>query len=273
MKQRGWNVFATARQAHDLKLLEMEGLNAVYLDYRHEKTVETAVKTVLEQTKGRLDAVFNNGAYGQPGALEDLPTKALREQFETNLFGWHALTREVIPIMRRQGQGRLVQCSSVLGFIALRYRGAYNASKFALEGWTDTLRLELEGTGIHVISIQPGPITSRFREHALTAFEKNIQINASPHRQAYVKRLEKMQSPEKDRFELGPEAVLEKLIKAVESKNPKPVYRVTVPTHAMAVAKHLLPKSLMHRLLLKVSDEDSKLPEKKPRITLYKNGK
>ena len=130
-------------------------------------------------------ALFNNGAYGQPGAVEDLKPDVLRAQFEANVFGWHDLTARLIPAMRAQGQGRIVFCSSVLGLVAAPYRGAYCASKFAVEALADALRMELGGTGIHVVLIEPGPIASRFLEHALEAYRRNIDLEGSPHRDIY----------------------------------------------------------------------------------------
>ena len=177
--RRGWRVFATARQRGDVARLGDEGLEALPLDLACSESIAACVAEVLDRTDGRLDALFNNGAYGQPGAVEDLSRAVLRAQLETNLLGTHELTTRVIPAMREQGGGRIVQNSSVLGFAALPYRGAYVCSKYALEGLTDTLRQELYGTGIHVSLIEPGPIISRFRENAYRAFLANIDAAGS----------------------------------------------------------------------------------------------
>jgi NAD(P)-dependent dehydrogenase (short-subunit alcohol dehydrogenase family) len=257
LRARGWRVFATARTPEDLARLDSEGFEALHLDYRDEASVTAAADEVLARTGGRLYALFNNGAYGQPGAVEDLPTSALREQFEANFFGWHTLTRRVLPAMRAAGEGRIVQCSSILGVIALKYRGAYTASKFALEGLSDTLRLELRGTGIHVSLIEPGPIRSRFVEHALEAFRRNIDTEHSPHRDAYRRRETRFQRGGAVRFKLGPEAVLEKLVHAVESPRPKPRYRVTTPTHVMAALRRVLPNRALDAALAAASDRES----------------
>ena len=157
---RGWRVFATCRKETDCARLRQEGLESFVLDYADETSVSTALAQVLDATGGTLDALFNNGAYALPGAAEDLPRAGLCELFETNVFGWHDLTRQVIPVMRAQGAGRIVNCSSVLGLVVAPWRSAYNASKFAIEGLTDTLRLEMRGTGIHIVLIEPGPVTS-----------------------------------------------------------------------------------------------------------------
>jgi len=182
---RGYRVFATARKSADVEALNTEGLESLVLDLDDPHSIIAAVEAVLLRTSGRLDALFNNGAYGQPGAVEDLSRDVLRAQFETNLFGWHELTRLVLPVMRNQGHGRIIHNSSVLGFVALRYRGAYTASKYALEGLADTLRLELADTNIHVSLIEPGPISSRFRKNAFAAFQRNIDPDNSVHREKY----------------------------------------------------------------------------------------
>ncbi|MCT4657067.1 MAG: SDR family oxidoreductase [Cohaesibacter sp.] len=249
LKEEGWMVFATARRDEDLQDLASKGLIPLYLDYRDETSITKAVETLTEKTGGGLDALFNNGAYGQPGAVEDLPTSALREQFESNVFGWHELTRQVIPLMRQQGHGRIIQCSSVLGMAALPFRGAYNSSKFALEGLTDTLRLELHGSGIQVSLIEPGPITSRFRATAFKKLKEHIDMDRSVHAAKYQKRLARGVSDDKDRFELGPEAVLAKLNHALNAPKAKARYYVTVPTYFIGYAKRILSTTMLDRIL------------------------
>jgi len=251
---RGWRVFATCRAEADAERLRGEGLEALQLDLADPASIEAATAEVLERTHGRLDALFNNGAYGQPGAIEDLSRDVLRAQLETNLLGWLDLANRLLPVMRRQGHGRIVQNSSVLGFVTLRWRGAYNTSKFALEGMTDTLRLELAGSGIHVSIIQPGPIRSRFRENSHAAFRRNIDRDNSPHRAAYAdveRRLASGGDPAP--FTLGPDAVARKLIHALESPRPRARYHVTMPTTLLAVLRWLLPTRLMDRVLIHAS--------------------
>ena len=255
MAARGWRVFATARRDEDLaRLAALPGVTPVYLDYAEPASIAACADQVLAATGGRIDALFNNGAYGQPGAVEDLRTDVLRAQFEVNVFGWHDLTLRLIPAMRARGAGRIVQCSSILGFIALRYRGAYIASKHALEGLTDTLRLELAGTGIEVSSIQPGPIATKFVQASMRKFHENIDIEASPHREVYRRRLAKMERGGANRFKLPPEAVVAALIHACEAKRPRLVYRITTPTKVMAVIRRLLPTRLFHLAALRISE-------------------
>lgn len=249
LKEEGWQVFATARREKDLQALQAQGLEAIPLDYTDQNSIDACVKMLLEKTDGKLDALFNNGAFGQPGAVEDLSTDVLRTQFEANFFGWHELTRQIIPVMRTQGHGRIIQCSSVLGFIPMTFRGAYIASKYALEGLTDTMRLELHSSGIHVSLIDPGPITSRFRENARIKFVDNIDIENSPFAERYKKRLSKLESELPDTFELPPEAVLKKLRHALNASPPKPRYFVTFPTHLMAILKRLLPTRTLDAFL------------------------
>ncbi len=256
LKERNWRVFATARKQCDVEQLQSHGFESLQLDLNHSESIQNAVTNILEQTDGTLDALFNNGAYGQPGAVEDLSRDTLRKQFETNLFGTTELMNSIIPVMRRQGYGRIVQNSSVLGFVAMPYRGAYNASKFALEGLTDTLRLELKGSNIHISLIQPGPIESRFRSNAFRAFKENINPAHSPHRANY-KAMEarlKKKGPAAP-FTLPADAVAEKLIHALESPHPKVRYPVTFPTHLFAWLKRLLPDRWLDKLLIKASGD------------------
>lgn len=246
MKRRGWRVFATARKPQDIaRLKDEEGVESLYLDYTEPESIAAAAERVLAATDGKLTALFNNGAYGQPGAVEDLRPEVLRAQFEANFFGWHDLTARVIPAMRVNGEGRIVFCSSVLGLIAAPYRGAYCASKFAIEALADTLRLEFEGTGIRVALIEPGPIATRFVEHAIEAYRRNIDLEHSPHRDVYRARIASMEEGGKQTFKLGPEAVAAKLVHALESKSPKPHYYVTLPTYAVALLRRLLPGSAL----------------------------
>lgn len=244
LQTRGWRVFAACRKAEDCARLQAEGLESPQLDYADPDSIETALTQVLAATGGRLDALFNNGAFASPGAVEDLPVGALREIFEANVFGWHDLTRRVIPVMRAQGHGRIVQCSSVLGFAALPWRGAYVASKFALEGLTHVLRLEMADTPIRIILIEPGPVTSRIRENSIPHFERWIDWKRSPRRAQYegslMKRLYR-ETTKPDRFELPASAVSAKLVHALESPQPRVRYFVTTPTWFMAVLVRILP--------------------------------
>jgi NAD(P)-dependent dehydrogenase (short-subunit alcohol dehydrogenase family) len=253
LKARGYRVFATARKESDVQQLGSDGLESLRLDLADSGSITAAVDEILSRTNGTLDALFNNGAYGQPGAVEDLSSDVLRAQFETNLFGWHELTHQILPVMRRQGHGRIIQNSSVLGFVALRYRGAYNASKYALEGLSDTLRLELAGTDIHVSLVEPGPVSSRFRENAFRAYQKNIDPDSSVHRDKYLAmeaRL-KTKGPAVP-FTLPPAAVLKKVIHALESRRPRARYYVTFPTYLFGFLKRVLSTRALDRLLNKV---------------------
>jgi len=239
---RGWRVFATCRQAADCDRLQAEGLESFVLDYADEASIAAAVAEVAARTGGHLDALFNNGAFACPGAVEDLPRGALRAIFETNLFGSHDLTCRVIPMMRAHGAGRIVNCSSVLGLVGIKWRGAYVATKFAMEGLTDVLRIEMAGTGINVILIEPGPISTRIRENAIPHFERWIDWEHSARAGEYKalrSRLYEKRGP--DRFELPPSAVTAKLIRALEDRRPKARYYVTTPTYLMGTLRRLLP--------------------------------
>ncbi len=253
LQQRGYQVFATARQQQDVDNLNQEGLESLLLDLNDSDSINRAVDEILRRTGGTLYALFNNGAYGQAGAVEDLRRDVLRRQFETNVFGWHELTNRVLPIMRRQGGGRIIQNSSVLGLIALPFRGAYNASKYAVEGLSDTLRMELRGTDIYISLIEPGPIESRFRANSFRAYQQNIERDSSPFRERYLameQRLTK-EGPAVP-FTLPPEAVLKRVIHALESRRPRPRYYVTFPTYLFGYLKRLLSTRLMDRVLSRI---------------------
>ncbi|MCU0971552.1 MAG: SDR family oxidoreductase [Gammaproteobacteria bacterium] len=254
LRERGYRVLATARRREDVDRLLGEGLEALPLDLDDDASIRAAVAEAMERTGGRIYGLFNNGAYGQPGAVEDLTRQVLRAQLETNLLGWHELTRLVLPAMRRNGEGRIVNNSSVLGLVAFAYRGAYVCSKFALEGLTDTLRLELRGTGIHVSLIEPGPVLTRFRENALRQWEVNVDVASSPHRARYeAMRARLAKEGPTQPFTLPPEAVVRPLLRALESRRPKARYYVTVPTHLFAILRRLLPTPALDAILAAAS--------------------
>ena len=251
LHKRGWRVFATCRSQADCDRLISEGLESFPLDQSDTASMTAAVEETLSRTGGTLDALFNNAAFGFPAAVEDVPTDALRSIFETNLFGYHELTRQVIPIMRAQGHGRILNCSSVLGFAALKMRGAYNSTKFAMEGLTDTLRIEMRGTGINVVLIQPGPITSKLRQNSIPHFEKWINWQASARKQEYEDKVLKRLYEDRgaDRFELPASAVSDKVWQALTDENPKARYKITTPTYLMAVLKRILPTRMTDWLI------------------------
>ncbi|SEQ76277.1 Short-chain dehydrogenase [Amphritea atlantica] len=260
LQQRGYRVIATARQQKDVERLQQLGLESIQLDLEYSESIQQAMDWVEAETGGALYALFNNGAYGQPGAIEDLSRDLLRKQLEINLLGWHELTCRVLPLMRKQGFGRIIQNSSVLGLITMRFRGAYNTSKFALEGYSDTLRQELADTRIHVSLIEPGPVRSKFRENAFKAFRDNIDIESSPFRTIYQKVLKRLSSHDggDDPFTLGPDAVLDKVIHALESKRPRPRYYVTLPTHLFGILRRILSTRMLDWILLRASASENK---------------
>ena len=250
---RGYRVFASVRKSSDRTVFDEAGIECLLLDYRDSASINSAVKELLEKTDGHLYALFNNGAYGQPGACEDLSREAIRQQFETNVFGWMELTNLVIPVMRAQGYGRIIQNSSVLGFAAMAMRGAYNASKFAIEGFSDTMRLELAGTGIHVSLIEPGPVESKFRANAYLAFKQHILVDGSVHRERYQKMIERFETiGNVQPFTLPPEAVLKRVVHALESKRPKIRYPVTFPTYLFSWLKRVLSDRMLDRIMRRV---------------------
>lgn len=255
LKQRGYRVLATARKPEDLKRLEEEGLEAIALDYCYSESVQDCAAEVAQRTGGKLYALFNNGAYGQPGAVEDISRKVLEEQFAANFFGWHELTRSCLPLLRENGTGRIIQCSSVLGLAAMKWRGPYNASKFAIEGLSDTLRLELRGSGIHVVTINPGPIESKFVPSARAAFERNVDMSNSHYKADFERQRQRLDRGGNNRFKLPATAVLDKLILALERDNPRAHYYVTTPTWLVAVVRRIFPQSLFDNFLNRISDQ------------------
>lgn len=253
LQQRGYRVFASVRQEKDIEALQKSGIESLQIDLTSSSSIEQGLESVLSASGGSLYALFNNGAFGQPGAVEDLTRDALRKQFETNVFGWQELTNLVIPVMRKRGDGRIIQNSSILGIVSLAYRGAYNASKYALEGLSDTLRLELKGSGIYVSIIEPGPITSNFRQNAVAHLKNNIDLKNSVHAENYLKTIKKLeqQGPVVP-FTLPADAVLKKVIKALEKKRPAERYYVTFPTHLFGFLKRILTTRALDRMLSKV---------------------
>lgn len=254
LRARGHRVFATARREQDVAALSEAGFESLSLDLDSTGSIRAAVQTVLDRTQGRLYALINNGAYGQPGAVEDLSRDVLRAQFETNLFGTQELTNLVIPAMRARHEGRIIQISSILGIVCFAYRGAYNASKYALEGLSDTMRLELRGTNIHVSLIEPGPIASRFRANAYAAYRRNIDREHSAHREYYARLENRLEGPKPTPFTLPPEAVMKKVIHALEARRPRVRYSVTFPTYLFQVLRRVLPVRVLDSILAAVSN-------------------
>ena len=250
LHRSGWRVFATARKEQDIAVLQAKGMTAYYLDYAEPDSIAALADEVLRKTDGRLDALFNNGAYAQPGAVEDLPVEALRAQFEANFFGWHDLTRRLVPVMRKQGHGRIVHCSSILGLVPMKWRGAYVASKFAIEGLMLAQRMELEGSGVEVSLIEPGPIASQFTYNAARHAQANIDMETSVHRELYQRQMAKLTSGgTKSKNKLGPEAVYDVLLHALEAPRPRPHYAVTRPAKLGILARRLMPSRWLYRML------------------------
>jgi len=251
----GWHVLATCRQAKDCETLKAQGLDSFVLDYADSASVRDGAAQALERTGGTLNALFNNGAYGIPGFTEDMPRDAIRHLFETNLFGPFELINELLPAMRSQGSGHIINCSSVLGLVAMRYRGPYNASKFAMEGLTDTLRLELHNSGIHVVLIEPGPIGTKIRVNSQPHFEKWIDVERSAHKSVYEKTIiPRLYAPlggPPDKFELPASAVTDKLKRALNSDNPNPRYYVTTPTYLAGIFKRLFSTRIQDKIWLR----------------------
>lgn len=265
LKKQDWQVFATVRNEKDGEPLQKIGVFCVQMDLRDNQSIQTALKTVLAQTQGQLYALCNNAAFGQPGAVEDITRDVLKAQFETNVFGLQALTNYCIPLMRKQGYGRIIQISSVLGFVTMAYRGAYCASKYALEALSDALRLELTGSGVFVSLIEPGPIESAFRKNAQVAFDKHIASQGnSAHKKAYDTLIQNQETlKSKSVFTRAPDALLPAFMHALSHKKPKARYRITVPTHLFAILKRVLPDVCLDGIFRRIMLSEIKANTKK----------
>jgi len=255
LARRQYRVIATCRKREDVAALTAQEMEVIHLDLGDSTSVATAIKEIRERCDDRLYGLINNAAYGQPGAVIDLEREVLRQQFETNVFGTQQLTNGVLPMMLDSGEGRVVQISSILGFICLRFRGAYNASKYALEALTDTMRLEHRDSGVFFSLVEPGPIESKFRQNAYEKYRQNINRDESMFRDTYLEVEKRLTQMENTRFTLPAEAVLKVVIHALESRSPKPRYPVTTPTHVMGVLKRILPDRWMDALLSANSDK------------------
>jgi len=258
LKQRGYHVFATARKQEDLDKLQKEGIDALWLDLNDLQSIEKAVKTLEEKTQGNIDVLINNASYAQPGAIEDLSQEAIKAQFQANVFGPLYLTQLILKLMRRQGNGRIIQIGSLLGYVTMPFRGAYNASKFALEAITDTLRQELAKTNIHVSIIEPGPISSNLRQNAKDKFQTHIDETNSQHAKTYENMRQDFFKLTQDKaFYLPPEAVTKKILHAIEKKRPKARYYVGFPAYLFMVLRRLLPTKLLDKIILEVLKHES----------------
>jgi NAD(P)-dependent dehydrogenase (short-subunit alcohol dehydrogenase family) len=259
LKKRGHRVIASCRKEADLHELKHQGMEAVLLDVSDTESIKKAFTQVLSMTEGHLDVLINNAGYGQVGALEDVSRRVLRKQFETNVFGLLELTNLAIPIMRQQGQGRIINVSSILGVISMPFRGAYNASKHAVEGLSDTLRLELKSSGIHVVTVQPGPIESQFRANAVDRALNDIDMNNSyfnAHYQSMVHHFK--QKKTESIFTAKTHAVIRCFIHAIEAKTPKAKYPVTLPAFALLFLKRILSSGWLDKVLFLVSKQEIK---------------
>ncbi|ASG67454.1 short-chain dehydrogenase/reductase [Francisella halioticida] len=248
LKELGHQVFTSARKQKDVDALNAEGFETYLIDVTEYQSIDNALENILNKTNGTLDVVFNNAGYGQAGALEDIKTKYLKEQFETNFFGLHYLTTKALKIMRKQGYGKIIQHSSVLGLVSMKYRGAYNASKYAIEGLTDTMRLELQGSNIFMTSLNTGPITSKFRENSIKTI-KNINYENSAHKNDYARILVRQNKPIP--FNEPALSVAKVVEKIINSNKPKPRYYITKATWIMAILKRILSTSTLDKILKK----------------------
>ncbi|EOE6913938.1 SDR family oxidoreductase [Cronobacter turicensis] len=233
LRRQGFQILAACRKPDDVARMNTLGFTGIELDLDSPQSVEAAAQEVIRLTNNRLYGIFNNGGYGVYGPLSTISRAQMEQQFSTNFFGAHQLTMLLLPAMLPHGEGRIVNTSSVMGLISTPGRGAYAASKYALEAWSDALRMELRYSGVKVSLIEPGPIHTRFTENVnQTQTDKPVE---NPGIAA--------------RFTLGPEAVVAKVRHAFESPNPRIRYPVTLVTHAVGILKRLLPTRMMDKIL------------------------
>lgn len=234
LKNRGYRVIVSCRKIQAVERLNGLGFETVLLDLDDPLSVEQAAAQVLALTNNNLYALFNNAGFGVYGKLTTISRQQLEQQFSTNFFAVHQLTQLLLPAIKAQGGGRIIQTSSIVGFIATPGRGAYSASKYALEAWSDVMRLELSDCNVKVCLIEPGPLTTNFKTNVLQTEQQRKVENP----------------PIAKRFTLPPEAILPKLFHALESRSPKVRYRVTLVTQLAAIAKRILPDKLMDKILI-----------------------
>ena len=250
LKDKDIKVYPTARDEADVMMLKELGFeDAMQLDVTNATQITEVIDEVMQED-GKIDVWFNNAGFGQPGMIEDIHTDILREQFETNVFGLHECTRQILPIMLAQGYGKIIQHSSVLGIISMVGRGAYNASKYAIEGLTDTLRLELSNTNIYPILLNTGPITSNFRKNAMLKLQDNIEIEHSRHKEKYQQSLKAEKS--KVPFNEEADAVAKIIYKIIVAKRPKPRYYITKVTYILGYFKRVFSTSVLDKALKNV---------------------
>lgn len=243
LKGMGWDVIASARKPTDVDLLRKQGFKAVLIDNNDDASIEAGMRSAVEMAEGgRVWGVFCNAGYGQPGALEDVTSRGMEQQLRTNVVGTHSLLRLAVKHMGSAGGGRILVNSSVLGVVGMKYRGAYVASKFALEGMADVLRMEVRDLGIDVCLIEPGPVYTRFRANGLKVFHEHVEVEGSRHAKRYEGLVKKLstEGPVVP-FTMTSRRCGEIAAKALTCARPRARYRATVQTRVFSVLKRVLP--------------------------------
>jgi len=257
LQSRGHRVIASCRSPEDVTRLTDMGLETLQMDVNDSASIQSAFAEIAKRFSGTLDVLINNAGYGQAGALEDISREVMRAQFETNVFGLLEVSNHAIPLMRRQKSGRIINISSLLGIVSLPFRGAYNASKYAVEGISDTLRLELKTAGIEVIAIEPGPVASNFRDSVVDRSLQAIDMKNSAFAQQYRVMLDSYKQKKSDSvLTKSPDAVLKKVVHAIEARRPYPKYAVTLPAHLLMFARRILSTKALSALLAYISKKE-----------------
>ena len=241
----GWDVYAAARRTERMTALGERGAQIVSLDVTDDASMEAAVRRVVDET-GRIDALVNNAGYGSFGALEEVPLDEARRQFEVNVFGLARLTQLALPVMRGQHFGRIVNISSMGAHIYEPLGSWYHATKFAVNGLSDSLRLEVKQFGIDVVTIQPGGIRSEWADISADGLEKNSANGP------YAKLAKTMATMLRgsEATSSDPSVVAKAVVHACTAKRPQSKYSIGSFAKPLVVSRRLLPDAVMDRVLM-----------------------
>ena len=250
--KKGYDVIATARKEVDLCTLMSMGAKAVYLDLDKPDTLEAAIHQVKKMTP-TLYALINNSGFAQPGSVRDLSLELMQAQFQTNVFGTIGWTNLCLPLLSHGGPTKLIFLSSILGVVSAPYLGAYCASKYALEAFISSLRMELSGSKTHVISIRPGAIETEFRHRAVQELKNGIALEESQSKCQYQKSIANSEKKKAKGKRMDSKKAAEIIVSVLEKEKPKTAYYVTAPAILMGALRRFIPERWVERIMQKHS--------------------
>jgi short-subunit dehydrogenase len=242
LARKGWKVYASARRIESIRDLEAGGCKTLALDVCSEDSMQLAV-AAIEAAEGAVGVLINNAGYGQEGVVEEVPMHEVRRQFETNVFGLTRLTQLVLPGMRRQRWGKIVNLSSMGGKLTLPGGGFYHATKHAVEAISDALRFEVQPFGVDVIVVEPGPIKTAFGDTAIDSIQA-AAVGDSPYaafNKVLAAKIREAYEGPMGRFAVGPEAVAKVIEKAITAARPRTRYPVTAAARILMRVRRWLP--------------------------------